>query len=326
MTQNPQIRNSTGVSVADLLLGLPLTAAGESTSLSGNFNSFGYYGFVQDDWKVSPRLTLNLGFRYEFNTRYTEVQNRYSYFDRQFPGGRLLLAGTSQAFIAPNSIVPGPNTPRGLYPANKRDLGPRIGLAFRPFGDNRTAIRAGYGVFYWMVDGQATRQLERNPPNGKIISLNADQNQNSSSPGAITVTNLFPPAGTPASQPSIYTDIAARGDPAIQQWSFSLQRQVYTDILVELGYLGSHGVHQVYYSQGNQARLDVNPASPTPILSRRPFPLWGSSMRTTGGDGTTSYHGSYVKLEKRFSSGLSFLTHYTLGKALDYSSQVNETT
>jgi len=326
MTQNPQARNSTGVSVADLLLGLPLTAAGESTSLSGNFNSFGYYGFVQDDWKVSPRLTLNLGFRYEFNTRYTEVQNRYSYFDRQFPGGRLLLAGTKQAFIPPNSIVPAPDTPRGLYPANKRDFGPRIGLAFRPFGDNRTAIRAGYGIFYSMVDGQATRQLERNPPNGQIISLTADQNQNSSAPDAVIVSNLFPIAGTPASQPSIYTDIAARGDPAIQQWSFSIQRQIFTNVLLELGYIGSHGVHQVYYSQGNQARLDANPSSPTPILSRRPFPLWGSSMRTTGGDGTTSYHGGYVKLEKRFSSGLSFLTHYTLGKALDYSSQVNETT
>jgi hypothetical protein len=326
MTQNPQSRNTTGVSVADLLLGLPLTAAGESTSLSGNFNSFGYYGFVQDDWKISSRLTLNLGLRYEFNTRYTEVQNRYSYFDRQYPGGRLLLAGSGKAFIAPNTIVPGPETPRGLYPANKRDFGPRIGIAFRPFGDNRTAIRAGYGIFYSMVDGQATRQLERNPPNGQIISVNADQNQNSSAPDAVTVANLFPVAGTPASQPSIYTDIAARGDPAIQQWSLSVQRQVSSNILLEAGYMGSHGVHQVYYSQGNQARLDADPTRPTPILSRRPFPLWGSSMRTTGGDGTTSYHGGYVKLEKRFSKGLSFLTHYSIGKALDYSSQVNETT
>ena len=115
-------------------------------------------------------------------------------------------------------------------------------------------------------------------------------------------------------------------DPSIQQWNFNIQRQVFSDILVELGYMGSKGIHEVYYSQGNQARLDPNPSSPTPILSRRLFPLWGSGMRTAGGDGVTSYEGGYVKLEKRFASGLSFLAHYSLGKALDYSSQVNETT
>jgi len=326
ITQDPQHRGTTGVSVADLLLGLPLNASGESTSLSGNFNSFGFYPFVQDDWKVSSRLTLNFGLRYELNSRYVEVQNRQSYFDRNFPGGRLLLAGTTQAFMAPNSLVSGPATPRGLYPADKKNVGPRIGLAFRPFGDNRTAIRAGYGIFYSMVDGQATRQLERNPPNGQIISLTADQNENSSVPGAVSVNNLFPTAGTPASQPSIYTDIGARRNPLIEQWNLSLQRQVFSNALIELGYMGSKGTQVVYYSQGNQALLDANPASPTPILTRRLFPLWGSSIRTTGGDGVSSYNAAYVKLEKRFSGGLSFLTHYTLGKALDYSSQVNETT
>jgi hypothetical protein len=326
LTQNPQNRNATGVSVADLLLGLPLTASGESTSLSGNFNSFFFAPFIQDDWKISSRLTLNLGFRYEFNTRYVEVQNRQSYFDRTFHGGRLLLAGTDQAFIAPATFVPGPATPRGLYPANKGDLGPRIGVAYRPFGDNRTAIRAGYGIFYSLADGQATRQLERNPPHGQIISLTADPNENSSAPGALTVTNLFPVAGAPASLPTIYTDIGFRGDPSIQQWNLTVQRQIFSDVLLEFGYLGSKGVHIVYYTSGNQATLDVNPANPTPILSRRLFPLWGSGMRTTGADGISSYNGGYVKLEKRFSGGLSFLTHYTFSKSLDYSSQVNENT
>jgi hypothetical protein len=326
ITADPQNRSKTGVSVADLLLGLPLTASGENTSLSGNFNSFSYFGFVQDDWKVNSRLTLNAGLRYELNTRYVEVQNRQSYFDRSFPGGRLLLAGTSKAFIAPNSLVGGPATPRGLFPADKKNFGPRIGLAFRPFGDNRTAIRAGYGIFYSLVDGQATRQLERNPPNGQIVSVTADQNENSSAPNAISVTQLFPLAGAPATRPAIYTDIGARANPLIQQWNLTIQRQVFSSILLELGYMGSRGTRVVYYSQGNQATLDPNPANPTPILSRTPFPLWGSSIRTTGGDGVTSYHGGFVKLEKRFSAGLSFLTHYTFSKALDYSSQVNETT
>ena len=202
--------------------------------MSGNFNSFGYYGFVQDDWKVSSRLTLNLVSAMSSTPAIPRCKPLQLL--RPAVSGRAPApAGTNQAFIAPDSIVPGPDTPRGLYPANKRDFGPRIGLAFRPFGDNRTAIRAGYGIFYSMVDGQATRQLERNPPNGQIISLNADQNQNSSAPGAVTVTNLFPLAGTPASQPSIYTDLAARGDPAIQQWSFSIQRQLFANVLLELG-------------------------------------------------------------------------------------------
>ena len=325
LTQNPQSRSTTGVSVADLLLGLPLTASGESTSLSGNFNSFSYAFFVQDDWKVSSRFTLNYGLRYELNTRYQEVQDRISYFDRSYPGGRLLLAGSDQTFIAPATMVPGPATPRGLFPANTGDFGPRIGFAYRPFGDNRTAIRAGYGVFYSMVDGQAMRQLERNPPHGQIVSLAADSNENSSASSALTVTNLFPISGAPASLPTIYTDLAARSDPAIQQWNLTVQRQVFADTLLEVGYLGSKGVHLPYYSSGNQATLDVNPANPTPILSRRLFPLWGSGMRTTGGDGISSYNAAYVKLEKRFSGGLSFLTHYTHGKSLDYSSQVNET-
>jgi hypothetical protein len=136
---------------------------------------------------------------------------------------------------------------------------------------------------------------------------------------------LFPASGVPASLPTVYTDIGARGDPSIQQWNLTLQRQVLSDTLLEFGYLGSKGIHIPYYSNGNQATLDANPANPTPILSRRLFPLWGSGMRTTGGDGISSYEAGYVKLEKRFSAGLSLLTHYTHGKSLDYSSQVNET-
>src|SRR5258708_8020463 len=138
---------------------------------------------------VAPRRLSIAGPVFYSNAVYTEVKTLSSFFDRQYPGGRLLLAGTAKAYIAPNTIVPGPETPRGLYPANKRDFGPRIGLAFRPFGDNRTAIRAGYGIFYSMVDVQATRHLDRNPPNGQIISVNADQNQNSSASGAVTVND-----------------------------------------------------------------------------------------------------------------------------------------
>src|SRR5262249_20326652 len=149
-------------------------------TLAGNFNNFSYAFFFQDDWKASRRLTLNLGVRYELNTRYTEVQNRISYFDRSFPDGRLLLAGRNQVYLPDNTIASGASTPRGLFPADRNNVGPRIGLAFRPFADNRTAIRMGYGIFYTMVDGQATRQLERNPPVAAVVDLRTEQDGNAS--------------------------------------------------------------------------------------------------------------------------------------------------
>ena len=76
----------------------------------------------------------------------------------------------------------------------------RVGLAFRPFNNSRTAIRVGYGMFYTMNDGQTQRQLERNPPNAAIVSLTADQDANSTGPSAIRVSDLFPVSGAAASR------------------------------------------------------------------------------------------------------------------------------
>ena len=324
LTADPQNRSKTGVSLADLLLGLPLSANGSSTPLAGNYNSFGYYPFFQDDWKISSRLTLNLGMRYELDTRFEEVQNRISYFDRSFPGGRLLLAGTSQAFIAPNTLTSGPATPRGLFPADKKDWGPRVGLAFRPFNNSRTAVRAGYGIFYTMNDGQTQRQLERNPPNAAVVSLTADQDTNSTGPAAIRASDLFPVSGAAAIRPLIYTDIGFRPAPNVQQWNLTIQQSLPANTLLELGYLGSKGTHLVAYTQGNEAVLDADPTHPTPLISRQPFPLWGASLRTTQNAVNSSYQAAFVKLERRLSGGLSLLAHFTFSKDLATITDINE--
>jgi hypothetical protein len=324
LTADPQRRAGTGVSVADLLLGLPLNAQGGLTSLAGNFNAFHYYFFLQDDWKVSSRLTLNLGLRYELNTRFVEVQDRQSYFDRSYPGGRLLLAGTSQAFLPPNRIVDAPENPRGLFPADKNNWSPRVGLAFRPFANNRTAVRLGYGIFYTMVDGQATRQLERNPPRSTVVDVSANQDANSGAPDALRVTDLFPAQGTLATRPSVWSDIGYRPEPYVQQWNLSIQQALTGSTLVEAGYIGSKGTRMVFYSQGNQAVLDPDPSRPTSLVSRQPFPLWGSTLRTAHTDGNSTYHAGFIKLERRFTSGFSLLTHYTLSKSIDLNSDINE--
>jgi hypothetical protein len=175
-----------------------------------------------------------------------------------------------------------------------------------------------------MVDGQATRQLERNPPRSTVVDVSANQDANSNAPDALRVADLFPAQGTIASRPQVWTDIGYRPEPYVQQWNLSLQQALSGTMLVELGYIGSKGTRMVFYSQGNQALLDADPFRPTSLVSRQPFPRWGSTIRTAHTDGNSTYHAGFVKLERRLSRGFSLLAHYTLSKSLDLNSDINE--
>ncbi len=318
---------ATGVAIADLLLGLPITATGSSTSLAGNFNGFTYAFFVQDDWRISRRLTLNLGLRYELNTRYSDVQNRLTLFDGAHPGGRLLIAGGNKAWIpspAPAVVDSGVYTPRGLLPNDTNNWAPRIGLAFRPHGDSRLAIRASYGIFYDIVELQDVRTFIRNPPFGEVTDLRGDANAHSGSPSALRVTELFPERGSPRSRPAVFSMSGRYPDPYYQQWNLTVQRAMGSSTVFEVGYIGSKGTRLAQRLNGNQARLDADPSRPTPILSRRRYPLFGDTIRLTDNSANSSYHAGYVKSERRFSSGFSYLASYTFAKALDSASLIDD--
>ncbi|MCI0625758.1 MAG: carboxypeptidase regulatory-like domain-containing protein [Acidobacteria bacterium] len=324
MTADPQTRNTTGVSLADLLLGLPLTAGGSNTSLAGNFNGFSHHFFVQDDWKFNSRVTLNLGLRYELNTRYTDVQNRLTAFDLDYPGGRLLLSGTSQSFIPGRGRLDGPATPRGLIPTDRNNWTPRVGVAIRPFAHNRTAVRMGYGIFYSMIELQDLRTWVRNPPFGEVVELQADQNANANGPSALRVNELFPTRGTPASRPNVFGPTKDYPEPYYQQWNFTVQHELPGTTVVELGYLGSKGTRLVQRFNANQATLDADPARPTPILNRRPFPVFGNTVRIGDPGANSTYHAMIVRLERRLAQGLAFLSSYTWSKSLDGASLIDD--
>ena len=318
---------TTGVSVADLLLGLPITASGSSTSLAGNFNGFTFAFFAQDDWRLTRRVTLNLGLRYELNTRYTDVQNRLTLFDTTYPGGRLLIAGGTKAWVpapAPAVVDSGVHTRRGLLPNDANNWAPRFGVAFRPHGDSRMAVRASYGVFYEIVELQDVRTFVRNPPFGEVIDLRGDANANSNSATALRVTDLFPERGSPRSRPGVFGTYGEYRDPYYQQWNVTVQRALPGSMAVETGYIGSKGTRLAQRLNLNQARLDADPARPTPILTRRSYPLFGDSIRLTDNNANSTYHAGFVKLERRFASGFSYLGSYTFAKAIDAASLIDD--
>ena len=324
ITADPQQRSTTGASLADMLLGLPLSAAGSGTSLAGNFNGFTYAAFVQDDWRVSTRLTLNLGVRYDIDTRFTDVQNRLTYFDGSYPGGRILIAGTSNAYIPGIGVTNGPNTSRTLIPADKNNWGPRIGLAFRPFAGSQTVIRASYAVFYNVIELQDMRTFVRNPPFGSVVQLTADQNENSTAPGALHVSGLFPSQGTPAAKPNVYSAAGNYPTPYYQQWNFTIQHELTTGTLLEAGYLGSKGTKLVDRLNANQATLETNPAIPTSLASRTPYPLFGGTIRLSNNEANSTYHALIAKVERRFAKGFSLLASYTFAKSLDGASLIDD--
>lgn len=324
MTADPQRPTATGVPVADLLLGLPIGAGGSSTSLAINAAATSVGLFVQDDWQVRDDLTLNLGVRYELNGRYTDAQNRLTYFDPDFPGGRILLSGEETAYIPGQGLVPGPASSRTLIPVDRNNVAPRVGFAWRPFGNGRTAVHAGYGLFYDATELQDLRTWVRNPPFGQVLEISGDANANSNSTAALRVGDLYPSAGTPAARPSVYSATLPLPDPYYGQWNASIQRELPGANAIEVGYMGSRGYNLAKRVNLNQAVRDADPSQPTPLLGRRPYPLYGNTIRVTEPSGASVYHGGFARLQRRFSKGYSYLVTYTFAKSIDNASLIDD--
>jgi outer membrane receptor protein involved in Fe transport len=182
--------SNTGSAIADMLLGYPQTvAAAVGDQLAHNFNEL-YAFYVQDDWKVSSRLTLNLGLRYEYATPWREKLNRFTVLDFNDSAGRLLLAGTSQAFVPGRGIVDtGRRISDTIIPPDRNNFAPRIGFAFRPL--SRVVLRGGYGVFYDVQEGNEAQFLRNNAPYIFVQNTAGDPFVPN-----LNLDTLFPPIGS----------------------------------------------------------------------------------------------------------------------------------
>ncbi|HEV7891075.1 MAG TPA: TonB-dependent receptor [Pyrinomonadaceae bacterium] len=259
--------------------------------------------FAQDNYKLRQNLTLELGFRYDWNMSPTERYDRFVNFD---PATRSLVR-VNQG-IAP------------VYETNSKNFQPRVGFAWDPWGDGRTSVRGAYAV---LVDQPVTNLvtgLASNPPFANPVALPAGV--------TATFTNLCcGPGSLAAPGTSLSPNATDLGfdNPYVQSWNLNVQREVARGLGVTVGYFGSKGTHLRLTRNLNQ--LLPNGARPFPRVSLSSpvsanVPLLNITERE--GAGNSSYNALWVTAQKRLSRGLQFNTSYTLSKSIDYNSQSSQ--
>ncbi len=291
---------TSGFPFADLLLGIPTNTQRNPRGPSTYSRTTSFNVYAQDDWKVNSRLTLNLGLRWELNTPMTEKYNTIASFD----------AETAQIRAAGQNGVPA-----NLFKYDYNNFAPRIGFAWQPLGDSKTVVRGGVGVFYNV-------QPAGNGFLGMLFNFpfRLPQTFNSSRTAPITLSDPFPgpvPTTAPTNGTLTMTAIDDGFDTAyITQWGLSVQRGVGSDVVFEIGYLGSKGTHLPLTRNLNQAT--PGPGATAQVQARRPFPQFGN-ITWIESVANSTYHSMELKAEKRYTKGLSLLGSYTFSKSIDNS-------
>ncbi|MBI4469406.1 MAG: TonB-dependent receptor, partial [Acidobacteria bacterium] len=294
-----------GSALADLLLG-QTSMARLGTGARGDLRDH-YYGFYgSDTWKLTPKLTLNLGLRFELQTPAWEVGNRMAIFDldRSLPSfGTLVLASD------------GSIRSRTFSNLDKNNLAPRLGFAWQV--NSRTVLRGAFGIFYGVRGFEGGNSLGTyNPPYSVDRTVN--------SPAGAVGSRLVLADGFPEGfndpknlqNPTVYAQPADFPWPEVYQWNLGIQREVIGDLLFSLTYVGSGTVHLNGYTDANQP-LPGRPNPPRPISGFGPVYFQSPFAHAT-------YHSLQAKVERRFSRGFSSLSSYTWSHAIDNSVAVED--
>ncbi len=288
-----------GDGLADSLLGLT-NSMRFSTPLNVRRHGYAYETYIQDNWKVTPKLSLNLGLRYEHQSPYVEQNDRTMNFiiDPEASGFGTL--------VPPTSGVEG----RSFQKRDLNDWGPRIGLAYQV--TPKTVIRAGYGVFY--VGTFRLPVLADPTANPPFYLQNDIPSQVASATSRVVIRDGVP---ADALNPTVITGRSLVGvwpfssrNGMTNQWNFNIQQSLPGNSLVSLAYVGSNTVHTESGANLNQPEPGAGGNNP-----RRWFPQF-ANITTNPAVGGANYQGLEAKFERRFRGGFSVLSGYTLSKTL----------
>jgi hypothetical protein len=298
---------------ADFMLGAR-SAYSIITPFLANLRQRMHFGYLQDDWKVDPRLTLNLGLRYEYATPQYEKDNFLTNFD---PATNTLIGAKNGSIYD-----------RALVNPDRNNFAPRLGAAWAV--DDKTVVRAGYGVSYIHFNRMGGENLlSFNGPH--VVGLNINQlptqglcagNQNPT--GCFRTTQQGYPEGftTPASfNPlNVRVNYIPKDTPTgnVQSWHASVQREILSNLIVDVGYVGNKSRDILILGDFNQARPNAATEN-TALQARRPIPGFQEIQAAFAG-GKGDYHALQLKVERRYTRGLYLLNAFTWSRARDNAS------
>jgi hypothetical protein len=304
-TANPAARAATGDGMAEFMLGL--ASGGTVGNENGEYIVHtGLAGFIQDDWKISPRLTLNLGLRWD------------AFLAPFFPDGRVTNFDLDYSNVGPNARLPMTRFNKGDCNCDNdwNNFAPRLGFAYKL--SNKTVVRAGAGIIYARADSVQTQWArgQNQAPDFLEFGFGTLDRINP----RLTLSGGFPAVNFNVSDVpgpnAVGITVSHRRLPTqySQQWFFDIQRELPFDTLFTVGYNGN-GTRQLLLGLNHALPYDIAP-SPVPLAQRRLWPFYNSVTRQEA-MGSLSYNGLITKLEKRFSKGLTFLLSYTWSHAID---------
>ncbi len=300
-----------GNAIADYLLGYCASCQGAGGSSRSNYRSNTLGLFINDDWRVTSRLTINAGLRYEYLGWWREQANQEGTFVPS--AGKIgyhKVPANLPAALAP-LVITNSVFPQGIMTPDKNNWGPRVGIAYRV--TNRLVIRTGFGTYFDNVNLNELQFTRLAPPFYLNRSIVPDLD------APILVDTLFPNVEEVTRFPAPFSVSPENRTPYTMQWNFNVQYNVARDLLLEMAYTGSGSRKLTKRWNQNQASFGT-----TPIIQRLPYPDFDPGILTSTNDASSSFNGVSIRVEKRYSQGLYFLGNYQFSKNLDNNSGETE--
>jgi hypothetical protein len=308
----------TGHAFADFLLGLPRFTGYILPAPDVNPFATYYSMFVQDDWRPTSKLTINYGLRYDLRPPMKDRSNQLGNFDRNYPGGRIVVSDEAGLALVPDFVRKSvPNTPfvtaaeaglpETLRETDWNNINPRLGVAWRPFGDAKTVIRGGIGLYTVPLLGSVNYSMVA------TVTAAAPAFANS-----LTNPFMFPNISSPeASQDSVpvgtldfrRANQIDMKDPQTTQWSVTFERDLGWNTGARVSYIGSNTTDLIWSPDLNQ--VQANTRGYDAVAATRPFPDW-NVVTTRDNNPRARYNALGIELNRRTSGGLAVNGSYTL--------------